>query len=97
MFKLIAPIAIAALAVISIAPQSQAFPINLNSIILKSSPDSQPRLIVNLGVPQSSYRGDDRWHREADRSSERDARSHRYGDERQNHRDENWGQYRRDR
>jgi hypothetical protein len=90
MFKLLTPLAIAALAVISIAPQSQALPINLDSIILKqSSPDAPPRVIVNLGVPQPAYRGDDRWQRES--------RSHRYGYDRAERRGDERGEYRRNR
>jgi hypothetical protein len=90
MFKLLTPLAIAALAVISIAPQSQAFPINLNSIILKqSSPDAPPRVIVNLGVPQPAYRDDYRWQRES--------RSHRYSDDRAQRRGDDRDEYRRNR
>jgi hypothetical protein len=57
MLKLITPIAIAVLTTITIAPKSEAIPINLNSISFEQSGNSTPRVVVNVGTQtQSNHR-----------------------------------------
>jgi catalase len=100
MLKFIAPLAIAALTVLSIAPKSQAIPININSILFEqSSRDSQPRIVVKLGgQPQYSNRWEAQRRREFELQRERDAERRRHRSySHQDRYDEYDGRYRRDR
>jgi hypothetical protein len=88
MLKLIAPIAISLLTVISIAPKSEAIPINLNSISFEQSGKSAPRVIVNIGTQAQSNHRDysnrtysNRWETQRRYQLEQEAaarRRHRY-------------------
>jgi hypothetical protein len=83
MLKLIAPIALAALTVLSIAPQSQAIPINLESIYIRPRADGTTRVKAVIGVgtqPEYSNRWEGRGRREWEIQREREAerRRHRY-------------------
>ncbi|WP_373543032.1 hypothetical protein [Chamaesiphon sp.] len=70
MLKFLTPLALAALTAISIAPQAQAFPINIDSISIgQSSRSNQPRIVVKIGgQPEYSNRWKSHYrHRESDR------------------------------
>lgn len=60
-----------AVTVVSIAPQSQAFPIDINSIFIgQSHRDAQPRIVVKVGGQPDYYRrGESQRYR--DRESDR--------------------------
>ncbi len=100
MLKFLTPLALAALTVVAIAPQSQAFPIDINSIFIgQSSRDAQPRIVVKLGG-QPDY--GNRWESQRYRQQEADRRrydtySHhdRYSEGRGDYHHD--GGYRRDR
>jgi hypothetical protein len=80
MLKLIAPIALATLTVLSIAPKSQAIPINLNSIFIGQNRDGDTRVraVVQLGAqPEYTNRWEDRRHREWEIRREREAERRR--------------------
>jgi hypothetical protein len=100
MSKFLTPLALAALTVISIAPQSQAFPIDINSIFIgQSRQDAQPRIVVKVGgQPEYSRHGESPRYRDRDSNRRRYdtySQSDRYSDgHRDYHRD---SEYRRDR
>ena len=100
MLKFLTPLALAALTVISIAPQSQAFPIDINSIFIgQSRRDAQPRIVVKVGGQPDYYRrGESPRYR--DRDSDR-RRYDTYSQDRRysegNHEYHRDGEYRRDR
>jgi hypothetical protein len=83
MLKFITPLALAAITVISIAPKSQAIPINLNSIYIGQNRDGDTRVkaVIQVGdQPDYSNRWDVRrrreWEAQRERAAER--RRHRY-------------------
>jgi catalase len=80
MLKLITPVALGLLTVLSIAPKSEAIPINLNSIYFEqSSRDVQPRVIVNLGIAsEHSNRWEIQRRQELAQQREREANRRRY-------------------
>ncbi|WP_310486552.1 hypothetical protein, partial [Chamaesiphon sp. VAR_69_metabat_338] len=89
MLKLITPLALAAIAVLSIAPKSQAIPINLNSIFIGQDRygDTRVRAVVQVGAqPEYGNRGDWQRYREIEIQREREAERRR-----------DRGYYRRDR
>jgi hypothetical protein len=97
MLKLITPIALAALTVLSIAPKSQAIPINLNSIFIGQNRDGDTRVraVVQLGAqPQYANRWEDRRHREWEIQREREAERRRHRSFYHRDRDEDRGEYR---
>jgi hypothetical protein len=81
MLKLITPIALAALTVLSIAPKSEAIPINLNSIFIGQDRygDTRVRAVVQVGAqPEYANRWDWRRHREIEIQREREAERRRH-------------------
>jgi hypothetical protein len=83
MLKLITPIALATIAVLSIAPKSQAIPINLNSIFIGQNRDGDTRVraVVQLGnQPEYANRWQGRRHREWEIQREREAELRRRAD-----------------
>jgi hypothetical protein len=104
MLKLITPLAIAALSVISIAPKSQAIPINLNSIFIgQQGGDTRVKAVIQLGSQSEYYprweaQRQSEWTQQRERPAER--RHHRYysrQDSRQDRDSDYRGAYRRDR
>lgn len=84
MLKLITPIALAAITVLSIAPKSQAIPINLNSIFIGQDRhgDTRVRAVVQVGSqPDYGNRWDWQRHREIEIQRERAAERRRHRDE----------------
>jgi hypothetical protein len=80
MLKIITPIAIAALTVLSIAPQSQAIPINLESIYIGPRWDGSTKVKAVIGVgtqPEYSNRWEGRDRREWQIQREREAERRR--------------------
>jgi hypothetical protein len=103
MLKLITPIVLAAVTVLSIAPKSQAIPINLNSIFIGQdrSGDTRVRAVVQLGAqPDYSNRWDWQRHREVEIQREREAERRRnrsyYHRDRYEDRGDYRGEYRGD-
>ncbi len=105
MLKLITPVAIGLLTVLSIAPKSEAIPINLNSISFEQSGNSTPRVIVNVGTQQqsshreySSHGSYSRWEVQRRYQLEQEAaarRRHRYyGHDRDNRNSDYHAEYR---
>ena len=96
MLKLITPIALAALTVLSIAPKSQAIPINLNSIFIGQNRDGDTRVraVVQLGAqPNYGNRWDWQRHREIEIQREREAERRRHRAFYHRDRDEDRGDY----
>lgn len=80
MLKLITPIALAALTVLSIAPKSEAIPINLNSLFIGQDRYGETRVkaVVQVGAqPEYANRGDWQRHREIEIQREAERRRNR--------------------
>jgi hypothetical protein len=101
MLKIITPIAIAALTVLSIAPQSQAIPINLESILIRPRADGTTKVKAVIGIgtqPDYSSRWEGRGRREWEIQREREAERRRYRYYQRGDRYSDYGrEYRRDR